>query len=869
MENFSKEETGQDFAVGKKKLQDLPSVQWFSDNNTPIKNLSLCTKDLESIPEEDKDIVALSTQAVAGRRLTLMIALLSALCLLVVLEIICVALYIHSQVVWNTLGNWIAWSDWTVTVVIAALAGAVILIGAFSAPWCYKVIKGFLLINGAERLGVSHRYQLALNIFCRLSYVWGIILLSVQSLVQKKKSGKSEISVQVAIPEHCGYDDLINRYGRKNKTAKIPAPIKEETDGQKDVKKAELKDICAKVRAGEAWRTAYAERRGALYHVRKASDLYPGVKWFKKNGTRIKEIGLPYEVIESMSEAELDMVSVSTFALVERRMRLINYFLIMLGIFLLLTIIGIIVMTCADYVIGLELLVTGVFFFLGNLLTGSVCMLPCYRIFTAFLYINGDKRLMLDYINYSRKVKIYEKISYVWGFVLLLVLAFAGGLKYVDAKYVPHVGMPENCGFDNLINLSEKREQVEIDALINALQEKSNEHTHEQYLKNLDKIKDEIKSDKNLIKEDKEKLYSKIQENKEKEKKKYDEAQSSLTEFYEQEIKPEYDSLWQEMVESIEPILPATSHEVDAINAQVSEFVSYDGRKRVGKELAEKRINAVNICLAVAAALSLIAGIIAFFVTYHNWTFWSDWGFVLIPLLFACAFAVAGIVVYIKTDSSTFFKLTSVVTAALFVCCLLMVSIMAIYENAVAEVDQPWVGNGDSGWGGGYGYSGLSVGETAPDFTLEVYDGNGLNGVTYALENSLKAGRVVVFYFWATTAIPTVTNLEYFNRLRQTYGNEVDVVAIHSEYIVQDVQDFINTSPVRTEDWKEYGIIFAQDSKAIEYNGQMHTAFEAFGGQYAYPVTAIISASGIFTYSWLGTIPYEILEEAFLEAKNS
>ena len=163
----------------------------------------------------------------------------------------------------------------------------------------------------------------------------------------------------------------------------------------------------------------------------------------------------------------------------------------------------------------------------------------------------------------------------------------------------------------------------------------------------------------------------------------------------------------------------------------------------------------------------------------------------------------------------------------------------------------------------------LGVGKEAPNFTLEVYDGDGLNGETYTLQDSLAEGKIVVLNFWATTCNPCIHELPYFNKLKQTYADEVEIIAIHSVDVIRNVQNFINSSPLRDEDWTTYDIIFAQDARVIDYNGQKLTAFEAFGGKDAFPVTAIINAEGVFSCSIPSSVTYEALEEAFLKVKNS
>lgn len=153
------------------------------------------------------------------------------------------------------------------------------------------------------------------------------------------------------------------------------------------------------------------------------------------------------------------------------------------------------------------------------------------------------------------------------------------------------------------------------------------------------------------------------------------------------------------------------------------------------------------------------------------------------------------------------------------------------------------------------------------EFKLKVYDGNGLSDDDpYTLEKS--KGRVVIFNFWATTCNPCIHELPYFNDLKEKYGDEVDIIAIHGVSITEDVQEFINNSSARDEDWKEYDITFAQDAKVVEYNGDLLTAFNAFGGKDVYPVTVMFDANGVFSYVRQGSITFKTLEEAFLKVKN-
>ena len=111
----------------------------------------------------------------------------------------------------------------------------------------------------------------------------------------------------------------------------------------------------------------------------------------------------------------------------------------------------------------------------------------------------------------------------------------------------------------------------------------------------------------------------------------------------------------------------------------------------------------------------------------------------------------------------------------------------------------------------------------APNFTLQVYDGEGLND-EYTLEESLAEGKIVILNFWGTTCNPCIHELPYFNRLKQKYGDEVEVVAIHSVTVLDDVQSFINNPndhladhpEIDSSDWRTYDITFAQDARVVE-----------------------------------------------------
>ena len=660
------------------KKQKLPDVQWFEDNGTPIKKVNLCSERLGNIPEEDLDVIALSTQPIVQRRITLMAVLISVLSVFIVLELICLALYVYSEVV-----EWTVWSDWTLMVIFASFIGAAILLGVFLTPFCHSVLKTFRLIDGAKRLGTSSGYQRLIKVFCRLSYVWGVCVIAVQSLSQKHKSKKFECPLQAAMPENCGYEEWIKSYSKQKKTKRTldkPQGISNAKCG-----KEELKTICAKVRAGEPWHADKA--RGRI-------DLLPDAKWFKDNGTPVKDINIHWEVLKSIPDDELNLIAISTSALVKSRIKLINAFLCILGIGAFVTLMGLPFME-TNFSVALDLLIFGLLIFFGTLLTGAFLMLPCYCILEGYDYMT----LRLFGISVH---KVYRTISFIWGILLIILLSYMGGLKNGSVEMLPHVGMPENCGYDRVIELYSKAGNAAIADVLNALQQAANDKEHEKFEKSLDKILEEIKQDKLLDERDKERLNAEAEKKREEDGEKYEAAQSSLKEQYTQEIKPVYEEVRQSVNDNGGLVLSEAPSEFRRLNNDVVNY-SREGAEITAARKYDKRVTTVNVLLTIAAFLCVLGGILALLLTYDNEIFYDKWYFVLIPFFGAAAFAAAGIGVHLKTDSREIFKITSVTAAVLFVCFLLIVPVTAAVGNAYG-------GSGD--WGGH---------APAEDYTRELY----------------------------------------------------------------------------------------------------------------------------------------------------
>ena len=139
---------------------------------------------------------------------------------------------------------------------------------------------------------------------------------------------------------------------------------------------------------------------------------------------------------------------------------------------------------------------------------------------------------------------------------------------------------------------------------------------------------------------------------------------------------------------------------------------------------------------------------------------------------------------------------------------------------------------------------GKEEGMRAPDFIVPVYG----QEETFVL--SEHQGRTVVVNFWATWCTPCCQELPYFDEIHQRYGDSVTVVAIHSNLVTDDVEEYLAGY--------DYSMPFALDSYGV--------VLQAFGGAAMLPHTVIIDPSGVITYNGVGSLTLEKLEALLRDA---
>lgn len=136
-------------------------------------------------------------------------------------------------------------------------------------------------------------------------------------------------------------------------------------------------------------------------------------------------------------------------------------------------------------------------------------------------------------------------------------------------------------------------------------------------------------------------------------------------------------------------------------------------------------------------------------------------------------------------------------------------------------------------------------GDKCPSRELQMYN----NGGTFSIDNNL--GKVTIINFWATNCGPCVLELPEFEELYQDYKSTglLDVVAVHSVDIIENVQSFIDF------EFAGFEIGFAQDN-----NSSTPSYFDTLGGKGSLPMTVIINQENIIHKVIQGKTNYNTLK---------
>ena len=136
----------------------------------------------------------------------------------------------------------------------------------------------------------------------------------------------------------------------------------------------------------------------------------------------------------------------------------------------------------------------------------------------------------------------------------------------------------------------------------------------------------------------------------------------------------------------------------------------------------------------------------------------------------------------------------------------------------------------------------VELGTLCPDFEVPLCADEG----SVTLQDCL--GKPTVINFWATWCGGCVTEMPAFQQLWEKYGEQVNVVAVHSAEVTDPIGDFIRDAG--------YTFHFALDEE--------NRMIPALGGSTALPQTVVLDREGRIVYNRIGSVNGETLEELIL-----
>ena len=174
---------------------------------------------------------------------------------------------------------------------------------------------------------------------------------------------------------------------------------------------------------------------------------------------------------------------------------------------------------------------------------------------------------------------------------------------------------------------------------------------------------------------------------------------------------------------------------------------------------------------------------------------------------------------------------------------------LLIGASLVGCSDQETAGAGDVAADAQTSQATQTAQSTQPPADIATYGSLGtfsamtIDGSTFT-DADVAAKDVTVINFWATWCTPCVAELPYFAELYAEYGDEISLVAIHSNLVTDDVDKFLVK--------ENLDMPFALDKTGA--------VIKSLGGSTQLPMTVIVDADGKIVYNKVGSVTLAVLE---------
>ncbi len=254
------------------------------------------------------------------------------------------------------------------------------------------------------------------------------------------------------------------------------------------------------------------ERRGRqAFSERKQARVLPDLGWFEGCGMPVKEVPIDKKTLKQFDDYEKKVIAIASYPLVMRSMIIIP----------LLFVIGLLAILVSWFAGGekdggMYALIALAVVFLG----GSFLVQKWVKRMEGFEILEGRKLILMP-IGFRILYRIAYPLGLIWGFFSNFIYNYILNMERRGKMTgMPRVGMPQNCGFDEFI---EVYSQYEAECSMSDAWDQSMAHTEKIRMEDIRKeakaAKKEVASSDEYSYDEKERLtrdYNKIIENSEK-----------------------------------------------------------------------------------------------------------------------------------------------------------------------------------------------------------------------------------------------------------------------------------------------------------------------------------------------------------------